>query len=204
MNLYFKEKVSVEGDWFSPEDGTTFELKSCYTVDLSEIFAACVVASECNADARKQIFEIFNIIKSHTEERLAHRKMIITFSENGAAMSDYVNSFFKCDLTGYKNVFVLEMNTDEEENHLVVTLLSLDLIKHNKARFIANELSALCRKVNPNIKSLEYYFAEETDIEKRLIKDDEYCMVTFTWFTKNVLITADSLSSITIDVLNKI
>lgn len=49
-----------------------------------------------------------------------------------------------------------------------------------------------------------YFYAEETDEEKRFVKGEEYCVVTFGYFTRNVLITADSLSAITIDVLNKI
>lgn len=205
MDLYFTETVKAEGDWFSPEDGTTLDLKSCYNVDLSEIFSKLVIAAEGLTLAQKEIFNVLDVIKSYTEEMKHHRKKIIYFSKEGAMITDYDVCFLRCDFSGCKAAFILEIDSDSDENtHIVITLKKIDLCKHNKARFITFELMPLCKRINPNVDSIMYFYAEETDEEKRFVKDEEYCVVNFECFTRNVLITADSLSAITIDVLNKI
>lgn len=206
LNLYYDKTIKTEGDWI--ESGTDNLIRSIngYDVVLTPIYAELIsaVKDKCIPETYKKLIEIMDIIKSYCEESGVNRKTIITVSDYTLEELAYSEDFFCLDLTAFSSVFILEMNSDEESGHMIVIFSRLDLVKHKKARFIATELKALCKRINENVKSLEYFYAEENDLENRRLEGDEYCFVIFTYFKKNVLITGDSLSAITADVLRKI
>lgn len=206
LNLYYDKTIKTEGDWI--ESGTDNLIRSIngYDVVLTPIYAELIsaVKDKYIPETYKKLIEIMDIIKSYCEESGVKRKTIITVSDYTLEELAYSEDFFCLDLTAFSSVFILEMNSDEESGHMIVTFSRLDLVKHKKARFIATELTALCKRINENVKSLEYFYAEENDLENRRLEGDEYCFVIFTYFKKNVLITGDSLSAITADVLRKI
>ena len=206
VNLYYEKTISVEGDWINPDTDNLIRPVGCYDVELSPIYAEFINAVKdiYVSSIHEKMIKIMDVIKSYLEEKGVNRKTIITFSKSGVEEIPYTDDFFTCDLSAFSNVFILEMATDEESSQMVVSLSILDLVKHNKARFIELELTALCKRINTNVMNLEYYYTEENDLENRRLEGDEYCIVTFGYSKKHILITADSLEAIKIDVVRKI
>lgn len=206
INLYYDKTIKVEGNWI--ESGTDNLIRSVngYDVDLAPIYAELIsaVKDKYIPEAYKKLIEIMDIIKSYCEESNVNRKTIITVSDHTLEELTYSEDFFRLDLTVFSSVFILNMISDEENEHMIITFSRLDLLKHKKARFIATELTALCKRINENVNSLEYFYTEENDLENRRLEGDEYCFIIFGYSRTNALITGDSLSAITADVLRKI